>query len=101
MPKKEVAEKTTEKQKKENVITRTITLNHIFGLYEKLENGVLRFVKDIEMESKRISDNKQKEILTNNGYTPENACLLFKESKYVKYEMPVKTFIENAKIVEE
>ena len=100
MAKKEVTEKATEKQEKENVITKTITTKHVFGLYEKLENGALRFVKDLEMESKKISDKKQKEILTNNGYTPENACLLFKESKYVKYEMPVKTFIENAKIVE-
>ena len=97
MEKKEV----TEKKEKENVITRTIANNHIFGLYVKLENGELRFIKDLEMESKRISVKKQKEILTNNGYTPENACLLFKESKYSKYEMPVKTFIENAKIVEE
>lgn len=101
MEKKEVTEKTTEKKEKGNVITRTIATNHIFGLYAKLENGELRFIKDLEMESKRIPDKKQKEILTNNGYTPENACLLFKESKYVKYEMPVKTFIENAKIVEE
>ena len=97
MAKKEV----TEKQEKENVITRSIATKHVFGLYEKLENGTLGFVKDLEMESKRISDKKQKEILTNNGYTPENACLIFKESKYVKYEIPVKTFIENAKIVEE
>ena len=101
MAKKEVTEKSIEKQEKENVITRSIASKHIFGLYEKVENGALSFVKDLETDSKRLSDKKQKEILTNNGYTPENACLLFKESKYVKYEMPVKTFIENAKIVEE
>lgn len=90
---------TEEKEKKEKVITRTISTGHSFNLYRVTDNGGMELLKsNIILPTKRITDKLLKNVMKEE--VTGNCKLVYIYTIKKKYEMTVEDFMKYAKVVE-
>lgn len=80
-----------QEETKAPVITRTIITGHKYSVFEKADDGVLKFIKTIEVD-KEFTRNELEKLKGDTGEVYVYDCAITK-----KYEMDVADFIKNAR----